>query len=264
MSNTIEARHYNAERASLLQRRPGAIIDTAESFHQVDPMQFHSGLEISAAGSYRMGAHLTGTTRTILVVGAAALFATSAIQTVTGEDFGTDMWARWSEASEAALQKARMAALEKAPPATKSTPSATAKLRVERLAALQAVLGLSIADLAQALALSRPGLYKWLDVSTDVKLQGASRERLAVIERIAMHWRERSTFPLGALAHEHLADGRTVFSMMTADQVNEAALIGAYDELVAKLAVKPKSRSQRLAEAGFKRRPSAKSLLSHE
>ena len=34
--------------------------------------------------------------------------------------------------------------------------------------------------------------------------------------------------------------------------------------LLAMLAVKPKTRSQRLAEAGFKRRPSAKSLPSDE
>lgn len=256
MSNTIEARHCNAQRASLLQRRPSTIIDAAESFHQGEPMQFYGGREIPGAGSYRIGTKLTGATRTLLVADTGALLATSAIQTVTAEDFDTDSWARWSEAAKAALQKATTAA--------KAAPSATAKLRVERLAALQAVLGLSTSDLAQALALSRPGLYKWLDVYSDVKLQGASRERLAVIERIAMQWRERSTAPLSTLAHEPLADGRTVFSMMAAEQVNEAAVIGAYDELIAKLAGKPKSRSQKLADTGFKRRPSTRSLPSDE
>ena len=256
MSNTIEARHYNAQRASLLQRRPSTVIDTAEFFHQVDQMQFYGGRERPGAGSYRVGTKLTGSTWTLLVVDTAALLATSAIQTVTVEHFDTDWWARWSEASKLALQKATTAA--------KAAPSAIAKFRVERLAALQAVLGLSTSDLAQALALSRPGLYKWLDGSSNVKLQGASRERLAAIERIATQWRERSTAPLGSLAHEPLADGRTVFSMMAADQVNEADVIGAYDELIAKLAGKPKSRSQKLADAGFKRRPSARSLPSDE
>lgn len=256
MSNTIETRHHNAQRASLLQRRPSTIIDAAESFHQVEPMQSYGCGEIIGAGSYRMGTKLTGATRTLFVVDTAPLLATSAIQTVTVEDFDTDSWERWSEASKAALQKATTA--------SKSAPSAIAKLRVNRLATLQAALGLSTSDLAQALALSRPGLYKWLDISSDVKLQGASRERLAVIERIAMQWRERSTAPLSTIAHEPLADGRTVFSMMAAEQVDEAAVIGTYDELIAKLAGKPKSRSQKLADAGFKRRPSARSLPADE
>jgi hypothetical protein len=51
---------------------------------------------------------------------------------------------------------------------------------------------------------------------------------------------------------------------MVADQVDEAAVVGAFDELLAKLAGKPKTRSQNLAEAGFKRRPTAKSLPSDE
>lgn len=133
-----------------------------------------------------------------------------------------------------------------------------------RLAALQAALGLSTSNLAQALGLSRPGLYKWLDASSDVKLQGASRERLAAVERIAKQWRERTTAPLSSVSNEPLADGRTVLSMMVADQFDEATVVGAFDELLAKLAGKPKTRSQKLAEAGFKRRPSAKSLPSDE
>ena len=128
-------------------------------------------------------------------------------------------------------------------------------------------LGLSLvlmSNLAQALGLSRPGLYKWLDASSDVKLQGASRERLAAVERIAKQWRERSTAPLSSVSNEPLADGRTVLAMMVADQVDEAAVVGAFDELLGKLAGKPKTRSQKLAEAGFKRRPTAKSLPSDE
>ena len=42
------------------------------------------------------------------------------------------------------------------------------------------------------------------------------------------------------------------------------AIAGAFDELLPKLAGKSKTRSQKLAEAGFKRRPSAKSLASDE
>jgi DNA-binding transcriptional regulator YiaG len=194
--------------------------------------------------------------RTVLIVDRDVLLATSAIPTVTVEDFDADSWSRWSKASKEAFQEAAAAA--------KAAPSAAARLRVERLAALQAALGLSTSNLAQALGLSRPGLYKWLDASSDVKLQGASRERLAAVERIAKQWRERSTAPLSSVSNEPLADGRTVLAMMVADQFDEAAVVGAFDELLAKLAAKPKTRSQKLAEAGFKRRPSAKSLPSDE
>ena len=253
MSDTIEARFYNARRATLLQRRPGTIIDTAESFHPAVPMQFYGGGNL--IGSYQMGTKLTGA-RTVLIVDTDVLLATSAIPTVTVEDFDADSWMRWSKASKEAFQKADAAA--------KAAPSAAARLRVERLAALQAALGLSTSNLAQALGLSRPGLYKWLDASSDVKLQGSSRERLAAVERIAKQWRERSTAPLSSVSTEPLADGRTVLAMMVADPFDEAAVVGAFDELLAKLVGKPKTRSQKLAEAGFKRRPSAKSLASDE
>lgn len=256
MNDLIEARFCNAQRATLIQRRPSTIIDAAESFHPAVPMQFYGGGAIHLIGSYRMGAKLTGATRTVLIVDTDVLLATSAIRTATVEDFDAESWSLWSKASKEAFQKAATAA--------KAAPSATALLRVKRLAALQATLGLSTTDLAQALGLSRPGLYKWLDTSSDVKLRGASVERLAAVERIAKQWRELSTAPLSSVSNEPLADGRTVLAMMIADQVDEAAVVGAFDELLAMLAVKPKTRSQKLAEAGFRRRPSAKSLLSDE
>mgnify|MGYP003335351590 CR=1 FL=1 len=43
-----------------------------------------------------------------------------------------------------------------------------------------------------------------------------------------------------------------------------AALRAAFDELTAKLQAQPKTLSQRLADAGFKRRPSSRSLPSDE
>jgi len=257
VSETIEARFYNDDRATLLQRRPSAIIDVAESIHPAAPMQFYGGGEgrIINVGSYRKGSKLTGATWAVLIVDTDC-FATAGIPTAQVEDFSTGSWVRWSEVSKAVFLKVTAEA--------KAGPSAAARVRVERLAAIQAVLGLSTSDLARALGLSRPGLYKWLDVTSNVKLQEASRERLAAVERISKQWRERSTAPLISVAHEPLADGRTVLSLLLADQVDEAAIVGAYDELLVKLAGKPKSRSQKLADAGFKRRPSAKSLPSDD
>lgn len=147
---------------------------------------------------------------------------------------------------------------------TRTDPQAAARQRVKRLAAIQAALGLSTADLAQVLHLSRPGLYKWLDASNDLRLQEAKRERLAKVERIANRWRERSVRPLGSFAHEPLAGGGTALAMMSAEDIDEIAVLGALDELVAKAAGKPKSRSQKLTEAGFRRRPSSRSLPSDD
>ena len=83
MSDTIEARFYNAQRATLLQRRPSTIIDAAESSHPAVPMQFYGGGETHLIGSYRMGTKLTGA-RTVLIVDTDVLLATSAIPTVSG------------------------------------------------------------------------------------------------------------------------------------------------------------------------------------
>jgi hypothetical protein len=126
--------------------------------------------------------------------------------------------------------------------------------------AIQAVLGLSVPDFAQILGLSRSDLYEWLDASKDMKLHEASWERLAVVERIAMHWRERTAAALRSVVNEPLAGGRTALSMMVADAIHEAAIVGALDELAGKLRGKPKSRCQKLADAGFTPRPSARAL----
>ena len=156
------------------------------------------------------------------------------------------------------------AALQRPAADSKAAPSADARLRVEGLVAIQAVLGLSMPDFARVLGLSRPDLYEWLDASKDMKLQGASRERLAAVERIAMHWRERTATALRSVVNEPLAGGQTALSMMVADAIDEAAIVGAFDELAVKLRSKPKSRSQKLADAGFTRRPSARALPTDE
>ena len=260
MSDTIDARYCNAKRATLLQGRPGTIIDVAESFHQtVSPMTFYGGGEGHVIGTGSMGSVIarltTAGTRTVVLVDCD--WATSAVAAVELENYySSDSWLRWAKAAKNALERSTTE--------DKAAPSAAARLRVERLAAVQAALGLSTSDMAQVLGLSRPGLYKWLDASNDVRLQEASRERLATVERIAKQWRERSASTLGAVAQEPLANGGTVLAMMTAENIDEVAVGGALDELVAKVAGKPKSRSQKLTEAGFKRRPSSRSLPSDD
>ena len=114
------------------------------------------------------------------------------------------------------------------------------------------------------LGLSRPQLYRWLDAADDVRMQDAKRQRLAAVERVAKAWQDRSSAPLRSVAHEPLANGSTPFALLSADAIDEAALRAAFDELTAKLQAQPKTLSQRLADAGFKRRPSIRSLPSDE
>lgn len=142
--------------------------------------------------------------------------------------------------------------------------SDTIQARVERLVVMQAIFGLPMPDFAQVLGLSLHDLYKWLDDSNDVKLPGVSRERLSVVERIAKQWRERTSAPLRSVVNEPLACGQSALSMLAADALDEAAIVNAFDELVIKLKSKPRSRSQKLADAGFTRRPSARALPSDE
>ena len=141
--------------------------------------------------------------------------------------------------------------------------SDTNQARVERLVTIHAALGLSMPDLARVLALSLRDLYKWLDVSKDVNVHD-SRQRLDVVERIARQWCERSAAPLRSVVNEPLACGQSAFSMMVADAIDETAIVCAFDELVAKLKGRPRSRGQKLADAGFTRRPSARALPSDE
>jgi DNA-binding transcriptional regulator YiaG len=248
VSDTIQARLRKARQRTIHQLRPRTIIDTAESFH-LPVSQF---IGVGSIGNVISKA-MTGATRSVRV---DTDFATSAIQAVEIRDDNVHLWDQWAEAAKTALQRPAADA--------KPAPSAAARLRVERLATIQAVFGLSTLDFAQVLGLSRPGLYKWLDASKDVKLQQASLERLAVVERIARQWRERSAAPLMSVMNEPLAGGQTALSMMVADAIDEAAIVAAFDELVAMLQGKSKSRSQKLADAGFTRRPSARALHADE
>lgn len=167
---------------------------------------------------------------------------------------------RLLERSTAAKQPAVSPALEKP---FHAQPSA-ARLRVDRIAAIQAATGLPMQTLASILQISRPCLYKWIDSGQDITLHGENRERLATIERLAAQWQQRSPAPLGLIAHEPLKNGHTVLELLAKDAINEKAVLAAFDQLVEKLKGKPKSPSQRMADVGFKRRPTHRSLPKDE
>ena len=262
MSDTIQAGSYIARQAALRQQQPSALIEAVES--RIHGQQLHSMpmLVVSDTQGIRrvIDTRLEGWTmargsgRPVIVVGVDWI-QPQGDMAVNAVDQAADSWQRWAETTKAVLTKAS---------ATKPSLPDAARLRIERLATLQASLGLSMGDLARVLGITRQGLYKWCDNSKEVKVQGANQERLALVERIASQWSKRSSAPLVSVAREPLSLGGSVFDLLVADDIVEAEVVGAFDQLVARLQAKPKSRSQKLAAAGFRRRPSAHSLPPDE
>lgn len=274
MSEIIQPRHYAAREAALRQRRPGAIIDEAERLDAASNQFVAVWVpDLQPTGIVKMGGLVAVFSGGMTAAARCAPVQTSWSTTTVEElddlipSAAGPTWTQWAESTRKAfLEAATQAATKSAPPQAVEAQDlqAEAQRRVQRLVAIQAALGLTMQDLAVALNLSRPQLYKWLDASQDVRLQEAKRQRLDAVERIAKAWQARSAAPLRAVAHEPLANGRTVFELLAADAISEAAVNAAFDELTAKLQTKPKTRSQLLAEAGFKRRPSIRSLPSDE
>jgi hypothetical protein len=141
---------------------------------------------------------------------------------------------------------------------------AAARLRVDRLARVQSVLGVSTQTLAAILGITRQNLYKWLDATKEITLQDASRERLSAVERLATKWQTRTNNPIASVEFEPLHAGGSLHDLLVADELDEPLIISVFDELVDKLSAKPKTLSKRMAEAGFKRRSSARLLPSED
>ncbi len=268
MSNTIETRHYTTRQAALLQQRPSEIISAAESadgtFEACHPgtiqVVYDDGLALaineSVVGLRSLGSGFAK----VLTAGKKVTLSvswptTSPVLIVDPDEFQAEnIWSRWVGQAKEVLQNASSK--------ERRTSTAAARFRVERLAALQAVFGFTTQDLASVLGISRQQLYKWLDAANDIQLHEASRVRLSTVERIAREWTLRSKVPLSSVNRELLIGGSTVFAMMSADVIDEVVIVSGFEELVARLQTKPKTRSQHLREAGFTRR--ASSLPSDE
>jgi transcriptional regulator with XRE-family HTH domain len=262
VSAFIRPQTYTARDATIYQQRPTAIIEAAKETAAPAYPCAHLLLEpstpllIKASGSVVFVKQcLTAATPYALRDKSWPTTATVLIES-TRADARSVFWERCAEQAREAFEHAATQ--------QRRTATAAARMRVERLAAIQAALGFTTQDLAAVLGLSRPQLYRWLDAADDVRMQDAKRQRLAAVERVAKAWQERSPAPLRSVAHEPLANGSTLFALLSADAIDEAALRDAFDELTAKLQAQPKTLSQRLADAGFKRRPSSRSLPSDE
>jgi transcriptional regulator with XRE-family HTH domain len=264
MSNTIQMRSYSSHKAALLQQRPSDIIEAAEAVvdtpdalrRRIVQVVYDSGqsrlLDTSVinAGSKGFTLDVVPTSGTQMCLLNISQQTTSPDLLVNVDEFVAHQgsWSRWADETRKLLQRAAAS--------TQRPSMAAAHLRVDRLATLQAAFGFTTQELAQVLGISRQQLYKWLNAAKEVKLNEASRGRLAVIERIAKVWTLRSTMPLCLVSREPIADDGTVFEMLSANVVDEATIVSAFDELVVKLQSKSKTRSQRLRDAGFTRRVS--------
>lgn len=268
MSHTIQC----SPQARLFQQKPSSLINAIESheFINIDqqPSGFHrGGLVLSSAprSADAVRSFVTGSiTGAVVLIG--AIYPTGGLTITDDEEAGrinpewissdASTWARWVGTTKSLLQRHELK--------SKPIPSAAAMLRVERLTRLQAVLGIPMQAMASALGITRQGLYKWLDATKEITLQEASRQRLAAVEHLAKLWSERSRAPLASVIHEPVKDGRTVLQMLADANLDEDAISSVFDELAKGLQGKPKSLSQRMAEAGFKRRSSAKALPADE
>lgn len=264
MSNTIQTRSYPSQKAALLQQRPSDIIEAAEAIVDTqDALRPRIVQVIYDSGQSRLldtSVINTGSgrfTRDVVLTSGTQVCLLNNSQQTTSPDLLVNVdefvahqgsWSRWADEARKLLQRAATG--------TQRPSMATAHLRVDRLATLQAAFGFTTQELAQVLGISRQQLYKWLNAAKEVKLNEASRERLAVIERIAKAWASHSTMPLGLVSREPIADDGTVFGMLSANVVDEATIVRAFDGLAVKLQSKPKTRSQRLRDAGFTRRVS--------
>lgn len=272
MSDMIQTGNNPAERAWLFQQQASSLINAVENRELISSYRNPSGFQgggqvfsITLGGSGTSQPFVTGSTGTVVLIdtdyptGGLAIYSSDGAGDRIKPEWGSSnvsSWARWVETTKDLLQGHGFD--------SKPVPSTAAKLRVDRLTQIQAVLGLSIQTTAEILGVTRQGLYKWLDVTKEITLQEASRQRLAAIERLSKLWSECSKVPLASVVHESVKGGRSVLQMLTDAVLDEAAITSAFDELAKNLLSKPKSLSQRMADSGFKRRPSTRSLPADE
>ena len=149
-------------------------------------------------------------------------------------------------------------------PETRSSSVTEAGLRVERLMKIQAAFGLSMKDFAEILRISRAQLYKWYDLSEHIELHDSNYSRLVLIDRLANYWRKRSHTPLSRFIREPLQENLTIFDLLKSSTINTTNVEVGFDLIAERLASLGPTREQRLAQAGFKRRPSHRPLTSDD
>ncbi len=149
-------------------------------------------------------------------------------------------------------------------PRLAAVAAAQAAARVARLTEIQVALGTTLQALAEILRISRPQLYRWIDPNQIVRLQAESAARLERIEQLARRWSARSSSPLGGWLRERVGRERTLLDLLTAANLNIEEIDRVFEAIAQRVQNAPKSRAQRLREAGFTRPPTYRTLPSDE
>lgn len=116
----------------------------------------------------------------------------------------------------------------------------------QKLVSLKERLGLTVTRLAQILNVQRPTIYSWL---SDGVLRPANLARLNSLYRLSEEWIGRTQIPLAeALRQGELSDpDDSILSLLTADEIDAAAILPAFDRLVAVIELQRNSPDRTLA-----------------
>jgi transcriptional regulator with XRE-family HTH domain len=117
----------------------------------------------------------------------------------------------------------------------------------EQLAFIRHYLSLSVSDLARVMGVQRPTIYAWMQ-------NGAPRrdsvERVAMLERIAAHWKTLADRPLGALSSLAVGRNGETFVMLL-ESASEVELRATLDQLGMRLRERVPSVKTTLASHGL-------------
>lgn len=112
-----------------------------------------------------------------------------------------------------------------------TTTDVSIRSAAEQLAVIRHYLSLSVSDLARVVGVQRPTIYAWLQNGAPRR---ESLERLAMLERIAAHWKSIADRPLGSLARLAIGlKGETFVTLL--ESASEEELRAALDHLGARL-----------------------------
>ncbi len=112
-----------------------------------------------------------------------------------------------------------------------TTVDVSIRSAAEQLELIRHYLSLSVSDLARIVGVKRPTIYAWLQNGAPRR---ESLERLAMLERIAAHWKSIADRPLGALARLAIGSTGETFVMLL-ESATEEELRTTLDHLGARL-----------------------------
>lgn len=126
----------------------------------------------------------------------------------------------------------------------------------ERVSAIKAAFGLTISQLAKVLRVERQTIYDWMDEENPPQAQEHKRERLAVIQRLAIQWNQLCPWPAGKEIATYAVDGMTLLDLLSADMLDEtrtqAVMRGLSEQVKAEWQRKEeRSLASRLRARGF-------------